>query len=1033
VSPRDERIAEVEGLEENRDNLRRLVAQLCTPVGVVPFVGAGLSVPFGCPGWTDFLRAQAALADISERVQARIEAGEYEEAAEDLLEARGARAFHDAIGNAYGDHKLADKPLEGAASFLPGLAAGPVITTNFDHVLERVFAAAGRPFDRVVPGAKPDLVVGALHGNRRFLLKLHGDVDERSERILTRGEYERHYGSLDPATVDVDRPLPAQLRAVFTARPLLFLGCGLAQDRTVAVLGQMARQLPGLAHYAILGKPAERAEFLRRARFVAENSIVPIWYPTGEHRRVAELLGYLVEQTPPAPRALDRRDRTADPAPAGAPAGTPVGEARGTPPNNLPAELTSFVGRRRELNEVKRLLARTRLLTLTGSGGAGKTRLALRAAVEMARSFPDGVWLVSLASIDDPQLVVQAVLSALGLQDMSPGESMSALSRYLATKHLLLVLDNCEHLLDSCARLAVTLLKSCPDLRVLATSRQGLGTTGETRMRVPPLSLPDDGASLKPEQVATYEAVALLSERAAAVLPGFKVDHANATAVLRLCRRLDGLPLALELAAVRLEGMTVEQVVHGLEKELPVLARGNRGAEARQQTLDATIGWSYGLLDGQERRLWARLSVFAGGFDEAAAVMVCSGSELPPDGVAENLASLVEKSIIQRGPDRQPARYSMLETVRRYGRQRLRELGEEVELQGRHRDWVLQLALAPARDNDREVEAFDRIQLELDNLWGALDFCRRQPGEAAAGVEICRQLFPYWWSRGPLRDVRRLLDAFYPLTAESSVPRGWCLVTMALLAGVQNDAAAQPMAAECLRIGREQDDAELIAWASVAVLFTSLYVQQKSEEELLSLTDAVIDYGRSADRWFAVAIGMSYLCRLRLSQGDLDAAVEAGETSLGMCRQHDELFVRGYALNSLSEARWRRGELDQAEALAREGAAGQHALDSRRGLAQLVETLAWMACDRGADGRAAMLLGYAQTLRESIMLALLPVHRARHQACEQAARGRLGDAAFANAFDRGATLPDGEAIAYVLEQAPAAPAVAPPPPTGSRA
>src|SRR5215467_13062729 len=226
-------------------------------------------------------------------------------------------------------------------------------------------------------------------------------------------------------------------------------------------------------------------------------------------------------------------------------------------PSNLPAELTSFVGRRRELSEVKRLLGQTRLLTLTGTGGAGKTRLALRAAAEVARGFPDGVWLVSLASIDDPELVVQAVFRALGLQDMSAGWSLSTLSSYLADKHLLLILDNCEHLLDSCALLAVT----------------------------------------------------LLNERAAAVLPGFVVGRANSAAVLRLCRRLDGMPLALELAAVRLEGLTVEQVLHGLESELPVLARGNRGVEARQQTLEATIGWSYGLMDERERRLWARLSV----------------------------------------------------------------------------------------------------------------------------------------------------------------------------------------------------------------------------------------------------------------------------------------------------------------------------------------------------------------------------------------------------------------------------------------
>jgi hypothetical protein len=436
------------------------------------------------------------------------------------------------------------------------------------------------------------------------------------------------------------------------------------------------------------------------------------------------------------------------------------------------------------------------------------------------------------------------------------------------------------------------------------------------------------------------------------------------------------MPLALELAAVRLEGLSVEQVVNGLEAELPVLAKGSRGVEARQQTLDATIGWSHGLLDEEERRLWARLSVFAGGFDEAAAATVCSGDDLPPDRVAEHLSSLVEKSIVQRDLERRPPRYSMLETVRQYGRQRLRERGEEVELQRRHRDWILQLALAVGAHDHRQIELFDRVQLELDNVWSALDFCRRQPDEAAAGIDICRQLYPYWWSRGPLGDVRRTLEVLYPLTTDDSVARGWCLFTLGGMAVLQDDAAvAPPMMRECLRIARERDDPELICWGSSGLMFTSLYVQQKTEEELLDLTDTIIGYGRSAaDRWFMVAIGLSYVCRLRLSQGDPHAAVEAGEAGLNLCRDRDELFIRGAVLNNLTEARRRRGELDQAEALAREGAAGQHALGSRRGLSQLVETLAWMAADRGVDTRAATLLGCAESLRESILLAVLPVH-----------------------------------------------------------
>ncbi|HEV2376343.1 MAG TPA: hypothetical protein VGS19_29755 [Streptosporangiaceae bacterium] len=261
-------------------------------------------------------------------------------------------------------------------------------------------------------------------------------------------------------------------------------------------------------------------------------------------------------------------------------------------PSGLPVELTSFVGRRAELREVKRLLATTRLLTLTGSGGAGKTRLALRAAAEMSRGFPDGAWLVSLASVQDPLLVPQAVFSALGVQDLSAGLSLSSLTGYLAGKRMMLVLDNCEHLLDGCAVLASTLLSACPELCVLVTSRQALSVAGEVRMVVPPMSLPEASSGSAVEEALRSDAVWLLSERASAVVPGFTIDAGNAAGVVELCRRLDGIPLALELAAVRLCSLSLDQLNHGLAEELSILGGGNRGAEARQQTLEATLAAS---------------------------------------------------------------------------------------------------------------------------------------------------------------------------------------------------------------------------------------------------------------------------------------------------------------------------------------------------------------------------------------------------------------------------------------------------------
>ena len=349
----------------------------------------------------------------------------------------------------------------------------------------------------------------------------------------------------------------------------------------------------------------------------------------------------------------------------------------------LPAEPTSFVGRRNELHDVKRLLGTTRLLTLTGTGGVGKSRLAVAAAAEVARGFPDGVWFAPLAPVQDPLLVPQAIFVALGAEDRSSDWSLVTLADFLGGKRLLLVIDNCEHLMDACAVLVSTLLRACPELHVLATSRQALGVVGEVRMPVPPMSLPVDGAQPSAEGLANSEAVRLLGERAAAVLPGFAIDDTNAEPVLQLCRRLDGIPLAIELAAVRLGALSLDQLNDGLDDSLAALGSGNRGAEARQQTLEATIDWSYGLLDDAEQVLWARLSVFAGGFDAAAAVEVCADDRVAQERVVELLGSLVEKSIVRRDlKSGNEPRYSFLETIRQYGRERLRDLGEDVRHPG---------------------------------------------------------------------------------------------------------------------------------------------------------------------------------------------------------------------------------------------------------------------------------------------------------------------------------------------------------------
>lgn len=619
-----------------------------------------------------------------------------------------------------------------------------------------------------------------------------------------------------------------------------------------------------------------------------------------------------------------------------------AGRAARSRAGNLPAELTSFVGRRRELGEIKGLLTTTRLLTLTGSGGAGKTRLALRAAADLARNFPDGVWLVSLAPIDDPLLITQAVFGALGLQDVSSRWSVSALSDYLRKKRLLLVLDNCEHLLEGAAGLVGTLLRSCPELRVLATSRQALGMTGEVRLRVPPLSQPEAAESLSPGQIAGFDAVALLVERAAAVQPGFSVDGSNATSVLQLCARLDGMPLALELAAVRLEGLTVHQLLAGLNRELSTRT-ALRGGEARQRTMEATLDWSYSLLNEKQRRLWARLSVFAGGFDEDAVATVCSGLEVQDADFTQLLASLVESSILRRDRGLKP-RYSMLETVRYYGRQKLRELGEELQLQTRHRDWILRLALATTRFDRAQPQAFGAVHLERDNVWSALEYCRRQPGEAAIGVEIVVSLINYWLSRGPLRDVRRYLESLLDLTEPNTPLRARCLIGCALFSGALDDAmTAQVNGEEALRIARELGDADLAGWAAGALLFAAFLQGKRHGVSDLSRS-MMVESGRSTGM---AAVAMHYMCLHWLGQDKVDEVIEMGEAAIVICREAGDLYTRGLVLNSLAEARRRRGELMEAEALAREGVVCKRALDDRRGVATLIETLAWVETPTG--------------------------------------------------------------------------------------
>ncbi|KWW99080.1 Protein kinase [Carbonactinospora thermoautotrophica] len=560
---------------------------------------------------------------------------------------------------------------------------------------------------------------------------------------------------------------------------------------------------------------------------------------------------------------------------------------------NLPADVTSFVGRRREVTEVKRLLSTGRLVTLTGTGGVGKTRLALHVAADLQRAFTDGVWLVELAQLRDPALLVHTVAAALKLADLPGSGPAAVLAGQLKGKQLLLVLDNCEHLLDACAVLAETLLRAVPGLRILATSRQTLGVTGEHIEAVPPLSLPDPDTPLPPGAAARYEALRLFAERAAAAVPGFTITADNQTTITWICRRLDGIPLAIELAAVRLRALSPDQLLARLDDGYRLLTTGSRAAPPRQQTLRAAVEWSFDLCSPTERSLWARLSVFAGGFDLEAAEQVCAGDDLPPGAILDLVAQLVDKSILSRVEQDSQVRYELLETIRQYGYERLREQGEHTTYQRRHRDRYARLAARFMAEffGPGQLAWFTRLRQEHANLRAALDFCLTEPGEAEVALRIAVDLRVYWHATGFLSEGRSWLDralALAPGVTPARVRALWVDGWLTLIQSGPDHATA--LLEEAGRVGRRLDDRLVLADTTLASGVAAMY---RGDVRLATglLDDALARY-RALDNPLGTAATLIQLPLAAALVGDADRAVALGEELQALSEAHDERWYR---------------------------------------------------------------------------------------------------------------------------------------------
>lgn len=681
---------------------------------------------------------------------------------------------------------------------------------------------------------------------------------------------------------------------------------------------------------------------------------------------------------------------------------------------NLGAEVTSFIGRRNELATAKRLLPSTRVLTLLGPGGMGKTRLSRQVGQLVSRAFPDGVWMVELADVKDPELVTLSVAEALDLRDETTAP-LPRLTEFLANKRLLIILDNCEHLIDACAALVGRIIATTPDVRVLATSREVLGIPGEQVMPVPPLPVQQDGGE-------DSDAMRLFVERATAANPGFGPTNANRATLAEICRRLEGMPLALELAALRLRMFTPEQILARLDDTMDLLSAGPRTAPQRQQTIEGAIRWSYDLCTPAEQQLWEQLSVFAGGFDIDAAEAVC---DLAGASIMEALTGLVDKSVLTPRYDGEVGRYSMLEPIRQFAGDRLAERGDEAAVRARHREHYRQLALRgqTAYWTGEDVAWFKDLTREHANLRAALRSGLQD--EPLATMETVSVLRPFWEHHRFLSEGYRWLIEALELNPEPTRARARALSSAASLAALLSDqASAARLVDECLQLALALGTTDIMP--EINLDRSLLAFTEGDGPRALELARTAIDLAAEGGQP-AIEMDSHAFAFMCAEVTEAPGGAEIAERFLKLTEATGSHLLGGLALWTVGIVHWRRGDQDTA-AEYHGRAIEQLALFERCvWLSSAFEGLAWTEAARGDLDRAARLMGAGETLQRSTVL--LAHHITSVIADEERRRVReaLGEKAFRDAFGAGANLPLEEAINYALRRTPAAVAGEPEP------
>ena len=726
---------------------------------------------------------------------------------------------------------------------------------------------------------------------------------------------------------------------------------------------------------------------------------------------------------------------------------------------NLHEEPNSFVGREREVEELCRFVHMMRASTLCGTGGIGKTRLAQRILAALADDFPDGTWFIELGDVRQPDGVVSRVASIVGVDEERGRPLLETLAEALRPRTMLLALDNCEHLIDACAQLCQRLLASSAGLRIIVTSREPLRVAAEAVWQVQPLSLPPPDAVADPAELRNYESVRLFAERAAAAHPGFDLSAANAGSIATICRTLDGVPLAIELAAAWVRALSADQVAARLDDRFQLLTSGDRTAPARQRTLRAAIDWSHDLLDASEQVLLRRLAVFSGWSLEMAE-QVCADADLPAAAVLDLIASLVDKSLVVVEPEALgQSRYRLLDTIRDYAAQRLADAGEVTAIRARLRDYVLHvvehnaaigMALIPAPWSAR-VDVFRRYDIDADNALGVLDQCLAD-GDATTGLRICTAIRPCWLVRGSYAEGAERFDSFLAIEpsrvpagvrgpaligraqlALSSDPAGaeswaraglelcrvaggevWTAVALNLLAEITlhtgRPAEAEALAGEALSLARSVGDrlSEGYALGTRA----AAVAHRGGLREAQQLAEAAITVMREIDHQWGVArtlLGLGELARLR---GDADAARRCYLEALPVLREIDSRPETARCLAGLGRLAMDQGSIAQAREHLAESIRLSRATGARIGVARGLEAFASLAVLEDRGDRAVQLIGAAAALREAAHLPRLPGSRTDRYF---AAARSFGEPAIAQFWATGFGMTSDAAVAMELD------------------